>query len=73
MKYVCVDSEYEEGFFKKTICKLEGLTVGKTYDGTPINMPIGGGSASLRNEIELLVYDDNKEWETYSIHRFKPE
>jgi len=63
------------GIGNKPRTKIEGLTEGKTYDGSPIGMTSGDGNlgfGSIETEIKFLIYNDDNEWVDYQLNLFSP-
>jgi len=62
------------GIGAKPRTKIEGLTEGKDYNGSPLaelhDWVANGGS--LNTTITFLIYNDNSEWETYQLNLFEP-
>lgn len=77
MKVICVDAHWEAtkgilGLGAKPRRPIPGLTEGKKYDVEVVNIVDGGGSCSVGNNVQFLIFNDNEEWETYSTDCFKP-
>lgn len=78
MKVVCVDAYWDAtngflGLGAKPKRPIEGLTEGKTYEGSPVTTVSGGSmNTSVSTCIEFLIFNDNEEWQTYSVDCFRP-
>lgn len=52
---------------------IKGLTQGKIYDTQVVTSVEGSGnSISFNNYHYFLIFNDNKEWETYDLNLFEP-
>lgn len=63
------------GFGAKDPEKIDGLTKGKTYDGSPVSYVIGSGNiglGSVETNFQFLIYNDNDEWQKYQLNLFEP-
>lgn len=79
MKLKCVQDHWPAksgvlGFGAKPKTKIEGITEGKEYSGSPLaelhDWVSTGGSLDTKNT--FLIYNDDEEWETYQLDLFEP-
>lgn len=52
--------------------KIDGLTLGKTYDASPVFNEGYVFLGSIDITIKFLIYDDNEEWNSYQLNLFEP-
>lgn len=74
MKVVCVNDKVKRGFINKTVEKCESLTEGNVYEATPIAL-VSNVFNSTTIDISnycFLIFDDEGNWSTHSMERFKP-
>ena len=53
---------------------IEGLTIGKEYEGSPIALVSNWTDMTTidQDNYEFLIFNDNEEWETYDLNLFSP-
>jgi hypothetical protein len=63
------------GIGGKPRTKIEGLTEGNTYDGSPISLVNGNTTAGLGSTsttLHFLIYNDDSQWVDYQLNLFEP-
>lgn len=64
-KFKCIEDKVNSGILRRSPKKVDGLTKDKIYFGALAAIGDGGF-------LEIAIYNDNKEWESYDPELFVP-